>query len=128
MTIMLPRDPEWWKTLTQSYQGDRFTMTGSNWRHVYILLRSHHGHSQDALMERPDSFSAPAAMELNVDSMDRYPEYRSVVHGTNHYRTVRIQAEQRLCTTTRVDNHFGERISGSRADESHVTGAHYQKA
>eukprot|EP00973_Karenia_brevis_P036010 4967326-Karenia_brevis.AAC.1 len=29
MTIMLPRDTQWWETLTQSYKNNEFTMTGS---------------------------------------------------------------------------------------------------
>eukprot|EP00973_Karenia_brevis_P065159 9046998-Karenia_brevis.AAC.1 len=68
-------------------------------------------------MDEPEIFSAPTAtIELNADNIDEYPEYHSVVHGTNHHSAVRIKAEQRLRTTTRLDNHLGKRISRSPSD------------
>eukprot|EP00973_Karenia_brevis_P066027 9177443-Karenia_brevis.AAC.1 len=65
-------------------------------------------------MEEPERFSAPtAATTLSADNIDNYPEYHSVVHGTNHRKAVSIQQEQRLRTSTRLDNHLGRRISRS---------------
>eukprot|EP00973_Karenia_brevis_P047198 6550453-Karenia_brevis.AAC.1 len=52
-------------------------------------------------------------MTLTADNIDDYPEYHSVVHGTNHRSAVSIQQQQR--------------ISKSPYDESHITGAHHQK-
>eukprot|EP00973_Karenia_brevis_P093202 12416185-Karenia_brevis.AAC.1 len=46
-------------------------------------------------------------MTLNADNNDNYPEYRSVAHGTNHRSAVRIKQQQRLRTTSRIDNHLG---------------------
>eukprot|EP00973_Karenia_brevis_P006935 941458-Karenia_brevis.AAC.1 len=60
-------------------------------------------------------------MILEANLIDTYPEYHSVVHGTNHRSAVSIQQEQRLRTSTRLDNHLGRRISKSPNDEPHLT-------
>eukprot|EP00973_Karenia_brevis_P091025 12405497-Karenia_brevis.AAC.1 len=113
---MSPRDHERWGTFTQSYQDNKFTMSGSMRRRAMVSLRSHHGHSRDAFVERPEMFASPTtAMELDADNIDPYPEYHCVVHGA------KIKEEQRLRTSTRLDNHLGKRISRSQADESHLT-------